>query len=138
MQKYVLTHYLSQKSIYQQVCLQNRKFWNKTKYFYFVKLTVKTADKLLIQCEERESGKLHPHCPHGPTLYFYRGYTCDAQGFYACAAARDKRFCNFHLLASEMTDKQLNRRYELPVSEYRLRRKRVDAHKCTKANLTFF
>uniref|UniRef100_A0A1B0BH43 Uncharacterized protein n=1 Tax=Glossina palpalis gambiensis TaxID=67801 RepID=A0A1B0BH43_9MUSC len=52
------------------------------------------SDKLLINCEGETR---HPHCPHGPTLLVYMKDEDLEEGFYACAAFRDRKLCNYHV-----------------------------------------
>lgn len=49
----------------------------------------------------------NPRCPHGPTILFKRTVGGEEQKFYACAACRDRKDCNFYLkLGDEWTSKK--------------------------------
>lgn len=39
----------------------------------------------------------HPQCPHGPTLLFSKQIKSKKRRFFACAACRDRKDCNFFL-----------------------------------------
>ncbi|CAG9817666.1 unnamed protein product [Phaedon cochleariae] len=41
----------------------------------------------------------HPQCPHGPTILFSRNVKGTKRNFFACAASRDRKHCNFFLWA---------------------------------------
>lgn len=45
--------------------------------------------------------KNNPKCPHGPTLLFSRRTKNETRQFFACAACRDRKICNFFLWADE-------------------------------------
>ncbi|KAF7273449.1 hypothetical protein GWI33_013841 [Rhynchophorus ferrugineus] len=45
--------------------------------------------------------KNNPKCPHGPTLLFSRRTKNETRQFFACAACRDRKMCNFFLWADE-------------------------------------
>ncbi|XP_055855808.1 rRNA N6-adenosine-methyltransferase ZCCHC4 [Episyrphus balteatus] len=78
-------------------------------------------EKLLVKCEE-EPGT-HPHCPHGPMLYFYKTSSLK-EGFFACSAFRDKNSCGYHTNLKELTDSHKKRRYPMETYDYKkLRRK---------------
>ncbi|KAG5876380.1 hypothetical protein JTB14_032191 [Gonioctena quinquepunctata] len=47
--------------------------------------------------------KAHPCCPHGPTILFSRQIKHVEKQFYACAACRDRKYCNFFLLKENET-----------------------------------
>ncbi|KAJ8951551.1 hypothetical protein NQ318_020424 [Aromia moschata] len=43
----------------------------------------------------------HPHCPHGPTILFSRTVKEGKKRFFACAACRKRKDCNFFLWEHE-------------------------------------
>lgn len=42
----------------------------------------------------------HPRCPHGPTLLFSKEINGRKTNFFACAACRNRKDCNFFILES--------------------------------------
>ncbi|XP_032590921.1 rRNA N6-adenosine-methyltransferase ZCCHC4 [Drosophila grimshawi] len=67
-------------------------------------------DKLLLQIEDDEW--VHPRCPHGPTVLFYRQSQKPNDGYYACSAHRNSKLCNFHMEFNKWQRNKLQRLLE--------------------------
>ncbi|XP_048458228.1 rRNA N6-adenosine-methyltransferase ZCCHC4-like [Rhincodon typus] len=73
----------------------------------------------------REAEARAPHCPHGPTLLFVKvtRKKRESRRFYACAACRDRKDCNFFQWedekvseARQLAREELNRRRQPPFT----------------------
>lgn len=80
------------------------------------------TEKLLVKCEE--SPGTHPHCPHGPMLYFYKTSSLQ-DGFFACSAFRDKNSCGYHTNLKELSDSHKKRRYPMETYDYKKLRRKI-------------
>ncbi|XP_053964926.1 rRNA N6-adenosine-methyltransferase ZCCHC4 [Anastrepha ludens] len=103
--------------------------------------------KLQIIYPDAQNDQPHPHCPHGPTLLFQtpaQAVGNQIAAYYACAAHRDKRLCNYHLPVEQVTPQKLAKRYELDgiIDLYRQHRRKLlsvskggACHYCLRCNL---
>uniref|UniRef100_W8C4Y5 Zinc finger CCHC domain-containing protein 4 n=1 Tax=Ceratitis capitata TaxID=7213 RepID=W8C4Y5_CERCA len=97
---------------------------------------MENSNKLQIIYPDDENNSPHPHCPHGPTLLFQTPNNVNNEttgSYYACAAHRDKRLCNFHLSAEDLTPQKVAKRYELEqfTNVYKEQRQKFLAKKNT-------
>uniref|UniRef100_A0A1A9WC66 CCHC-type domain-containing protein n=1 Tax=Glossina brevipalpis TaxID=37001 RepID=A0A1A9WC66_9MUSC len=100
----------------------------------------KHTTKLLVKCEDEER---YPHCQHGPTLLFYTKDKGPQEGFYSCAAYRDRKLCPYYLPVKDLKSNQLNRVYNNLSGEYRKLREKFwdetyqkgEQHYCLTCNV---
>uniref|UniRef100_A0A1B0FHU2 CTCHY-type domain-containing protein n=1 Tax=Glossina morsitans morsitans TaxID=37546 RepID=A0A1B0FHU2_GLOMM len=106
----------------------------------YTQQTTEQSGKLLIKCEDETR---HPRCPHGPTLLFYMKDKGPEEGFYACAAYRDRKLCSYNVPVKDLNSKQhLNRVYYNLSREYRAIREKFwdetyekEKHYCLTCNV---